>query len=161
MIESFAARGKKFSVLFYNPNISPEQEYIKRKEENKRLCAELGVPFIELEYNHDGWLKAVEGLENEPERGARCEACFYFRLCRAAKWAKENGFNKFTSVLGVSKYKDLQQVERAAKRAGKETDIEYIFENYRKNGLEERRRNLIKEKNIYSQTYCGCEFSKR
>ncbi len=161
VIERFALDGKNFSVLFYNPNISPKDEYQKRLIENKKLCADFNVPFVELEYEHEAWLDAVKGLEAEPERGRRCEVCFYFRLKKAAAWAKENGFSEFTSVLGVSKYKDFAQVLAAAARAAREEDIKYNETNYRKNGLEERRRALTKEKQMYNQQYCGCAFSKR
>lgn len=159
-IEKLALDKEKFSVLFYNPNIFPQTEYQKRLEENKKFCAKLDVEFIELEYNHEDWLKAVKGLEEELDRGARCAVCFYFRFKRAGEWALENGFTEVSSVLGISRYKDIEQVHAAALRAANETKCPYNSTNYRKNGLEERRQALVKQNAMYDQEYCGCQFSK-
>ena len=145
-----------FTVLFYNPNIQPENEYVRRRDENKRICLELHVPFIELEYRPDLWKEATKGLENEPEKGKRCDACFFLRLKAAARYARENGFTRFSSVLGISRFKDFDQVCRAAQKASKEEHIPYDATNWRKNGGLERAERLAKEKNLYRQTYCGC-----
>lgn len=102
-----------FVVLFFNPNIYPWEEYQRRLTEQIRYCDALGVRHVELEYDHDAWRAAVRGLESEPERGARCSACFRFRFARAAAWAMENGYDTIASVLGVSRHKDQAQVDRA------------------------------------------------
>ncbi|MDR2902860.1 MAG: epoxyqueuosine reductase QueH [Lactobacillales bacterium] len=149
-------QGTKFTVVFYNPNIKPLAEYEKRRDENKRICEKLGIPFIELEYTPEVWEKAAKGLENEPERGKRCDICFLIRLKRVAKYAKENGFTDFTSVLGISRYKDFDQVCRAAEKISREEGISYDMTNWRKNGGEEMRARLVKENDIYVQKYCGC-----
>ena len=117
VIKLLAEEGQDFAVVFYNPNIRPEQEYRKRADENKRLCTLYDVPFIELEYDNERWCKLTAGLENEPERGKRCDVCFYMRLKRVMEYAKDNGFEAVASVLGVSRYKDLAQVNRAAAKA--------------------------------------------
>ena len=156
VITDLHAAGKDFTVLFYNPNIQPEAEYIRRRDENQRICAELDVPFIELPYNNEIWLQATRGLENEPERGKRCDQCFLLRLRAAARYAKENGFTKFSSVLGISRYKNFDQVCCAGRIAASEIGIPYDETNWRKNGGEAKANRLAKEKNIYRQTYCGC-----
>lgn len=157
VIERLKKQGVAFSVLFYNPNIRPVEEYQKRLNENKRLCQEEGVEFFELEYNPETWEQATLGLENEPERGKRCDKCFALRLKRAALFAKEHGFSAFTSVLGVSRYKNFDQVTNIALQIAEQENIPYDDTNWRKNGGEDRRARLAKEKNLYHQTYCGCK----
>lgn len=161
VIEKLARDKVDFAVYFDDPNIMPAAEYEKRRDEQKRLCDGFGVPFIEGVYDPESWLAAVKGLENEPERGKRCSACFLFRLRRAARYASENGFDAFSSVLGVSRHKDMNQVNACAKQASEETGVPYDFTNWRKGGLEPRRAALIREKALYNQTYCGCPFSAK
>lgn len=161
VIDKLANDGADFAVLFYNPNIAPAAEYEKRRAENEKFCRERNVPFISLEYDPENWMTAVKGLENEPERGRRCAVCFHFRLKRAMEYAKENGFAAVSSVLGVSRYKNLDQVNAAAAEAAEETGVPYDFTNWRKGGLEQTRQRLVKETGMYAQNYCGCPFSKR
>ena len=149
-----------FTVLFYNPNIQPKSEYIRRRDENLRICNELGVPFKELEYDPETWKEATKGLENEPEKGRRCEVCFYLRLTKACQYAKENNFTRVTSVLGISRWKDFEQVCRAGKKAEAETGIPYDCTNWRKKGGLEKAERLAKEMKLYRQTYCGCKPKK-
>lgn len=157
VIKLLAEEGQDFAVVFYNPNIRPEQEYRKRADENKRLCTLSDVPFIELEYDNQRWCELTAGLENEPERGKRCDVCFYMRLKRVMEYAKDNGFEAVASVLGVSRYKDLAQVNRAAAKASAEVGIPYLEIEGRKGGRQELRAQLIKELALYNQTYCGCK----
>lgn len=161
VIQKLALQGRTFTVLFYNPNIDREEEYQKRLAENKRVCERFGVPFVNLPYEPEVWRAAVKGLENEPERGKRCAACFALRLKKAAAYAKENGFTAFSSVLGLSRHKDLEQVNRAALAAAQVKGVPYDLTNWRKGGTQELGRALIKEMQIYNQTYCGCIFSRR
>ncbi len=162
VIKKLAEEKRQFSILFFNPHITPLNEYQRRLEANKKVCEHFGINFIELPYNHDEWLKNVaEGFEQEPERGARCKRCFLYRLRQAAKYAKENGFDTFNSVLGISRYKDLESVNAAAEIAQKEFDIPYDFTNWRKNSGEQLGLKTVKELNLYIQKYCGCEFSKK
>ena len=157
VIQYLSQKGQFFSVLFYNPNIRPFEEYKKRLEENKRVCERYKVPFIELEYNPEKWDEVVCGLENEPERGKRCAVCFALRLQRTCQYAKENGFDAVTSVLGVSRYKNLDQVNCAGEKASEVTGIPYLSIDWRRNGLEIVRQSLVKELNLYKQSYCGCK----
>lgn len=161
VIKKLALQGRSFSVLFYNPNIDQAQEYQTRLLENKRVCEEFGVPFVDLPYEPEVWQEAIKGLECEPERGKRCSACFYLRLLRTAQYAKENGFTAFSSVLGISRHKDLAQVNEQAQKAAEKIAIPYDETNWRKGGLEDLRREVNKQMQLYNQTYCGCVYSKR
>ena len=156
VIKTMAQSNQNFAVIFYNPNIRPFEEYEKRKEENKKVCQIYGVDFIELEYDNENWCKHIKGLENEPERGKRCSICFYMRLKRVMEYALANDFTCVASVLGVSRYKNLDQVNAAAQKASKETNCPYIHIEGRKNGMQELRNTLIKELELYNQTYFGC-----
>lgn len=156
VVEFFAKTGRPCSVLFYNPNIATKEEHDLRASENKRLCDFFNIPFICLPYEPQVWLKETKALFDLPERSARCSVCFTLRLKKAAEYAKENGFDGFTSVLGISRYKDLEQVNRCAEAVAKASALPYDFTNWRKGGLEGRRVQLIKELNLYSQKYCGC-----
>jgi len=144
-----------FIVLFYNPNIFPNDEYIKRMNEQIRYCDELGVKYAVGDWNHDDWKQAVAGFENEPERGKRCDLCFAYRFAYARDFAIKNGYNAVASVLGVSKHKDQTQVDNAAKH--KLGDIEYIPVHWDEN----LRQSINRASNFYRQNYCGCEFSFR
>lgn len=162
VIKKLAEENRQFSVLFFNPNIAPNEEYQRRLEANKKVCEHFGINFIELPPNHDIWLRDVAaGFEQEPERGARCKRCFLYRLRQAAKYAKENCFDIFSSVLGISRYKDLLSVNAAAEIAQKEFNIPYDFTNWRKNAAEQDGIKITKQLDLYIQKYCGCEFSKR
>lgn len=157
VIKTLVNAGKNFAVAFYNPNIKPANEYEKRRDENERVCRMYNVPFIEFEYEPSTWDCATRGLENEPERGKRCEICFTLRLKKIALWAKENGYDTFSSVLGISRYKDFDQVCRAAEIVSDEVGLPYDATNWRLNGGEALRSALEKELGLYRQRYCGCK----
>lgn len=149
-------------IFYFNPNIYPEEEYIKRKKECMRYAGSLNVPYIDFDYNHDAWLSSIAGLESEPERGKRCLKCFEYRLDATAKYAYENGFTVFTTTLASSRWKDLNQINEAGfAAAAKFPGTVFWDKNWRKGGLSERRSALIKEYCFYNQQYCGCEFSLR
>lgn len=157
VIKTMAEEGADFAVVFYNPNIRPLEEYQKRRDENARICDLYHVPFIELEYDNESWCRATSVLENEPERGARCSVCFHLRLKRVMEYAVANGYMAVASVLGVSRYKNLAQVNEAAARASAETGVPYVEIEGRKGGMQELRSLLIKELELYNQDYCGCK----
>ena len=158
-IKHLVETGAAVTVLFYNPNIYPLAEYEKRRDEQARVCRALGAHFVELAYEPDRWEKAVRGLETEPERGKRCSVCFLMRLQKAQEYVLARKFDVLTSVLGVSCYKDLKQVNAAARKAWMCVGKSYWAQDWRKEGLEELRRALIAEMNLYKQTYCGCKYS--
>ncbi len=150
------------TIFYYNPNIFPREEYEIRKNESKRHADSLGVRWIDGDYDHNAWLQGVCGLEDEPERGRRCEQCFTLRLTAAARKAQELGIKYFATTLASSRWKSLAQIERAGLAAQQETDnVVFWAQNWRKGGLYERRNQLLKEFDFYNQQYCGCEFSKQ
>lgn len=157
VISRLAEEKADFAVAFYNPNIRPEAEYRKRCEENRRVCETYQIPFIEFEYDNPRWCSETSGLENEPERGKRCSICFYLRLRRVMEYAKINGYQAVASVLGVSRYKNLAQVNQAAHLAASETGVPYLEIEGRKSGMQELRLRLIQELHLYNQDYCGCK----
>lgn len=159
VIEKLHQDGEDFAVAFYNPNIHPKQEYIKRKQEQQDLCKKWGIEFIEFEYNPKDWLLLTKDYASEPERGKRCSLCFEYRLQRVMEYAKLNGYDCVASVLGVSRWKDLKQVNEAAYRASLKTDVSYLEIEGRKHGMQERRQFLIRELGLYNQDYCGCVYS--
>lgn len=143
-----------FIVMFYNPNIFPEFEYQKRLNEQIKYCESLGVKYVIGEYNHDKWLSCVSGLENEPERGSRCSACFKHRFEFAREWAIKNGYDAITSVFGVSKHKNQSQVDNCGNKI---LGLKYISLNWD----DTLKQKINDESDFYRQNYCGCEFSFR
>jgi len=152
----------KPTIFYYNPNIYPHEEYEIRKNESKRHAESLGVQWIDGDYDHEGWLQDVCGMENEPERGRRCEQCFTLRLTKAAQEARKLGLQYFTTTLASSRWKSLEQINRAGQIAQQTVEGTVFWDqNWRKGGLQERRNQLLREFNFYNQLYCGCEFSQR
>ncbi|GAB6077897.1 epoxyqueuosine reductase QueH [Hydrogenobaculum acidophilum] len=142
--------------FFYDPNIHPKTEYDLRLVETKRVCQKLGIPLIEGKYDDDAWLKRVEGLEKEPEKGKRCEICFDIRLKESFELAKELGAKAITTTLLMSPKKSLNQISHVASLFSKEYGVDFISVDYRKGGGVEIMHQLTKLNEIYSQDYCGC-----
>jgi predicted adenine nucleotide alpha hydrolase (AANH) superfamily ATPase len=162
IVEWMMANGIRPVIYYFNPNIWPREEYEIRKQESKRHAESLGLQWIDGDYNHEEWLGGVCGLEGEPERGRRCERCFTLRLIAAAKQAKALGIKYFTTTLASSRWKSLEQIERAGHVAEEMVnEVKFWAQNWRKGGLYERRNQLLKEFQFYNQQYCGCEFSMR
>ena len=162
IMEAVAAANIKTTVYFYNPNIHPLQEYEIRKEENKRFCEKLGFDFIDADYDKDNWFQRVKGLENEPERGKRCTVCFDMIFERSALFAHENNFNYFATTLGISRWKDMNQINDSGNRAAKRyKDVNYWDFNWRKEGGSSRMIEISKREKFYQQEYCGCVYSLR
>ena len=152
----------KTSVYFYNPNIHPIEEYEIRKDENKKFCDKLGFEFIDADYDKDNWFKRIKGLENEPERGKRCTKCFDMRFERSALYARENSFKVFATTLGISRWKDMNQINEAGLRAASRYDeVKYWDFNWRKEGGSSRMIEISKREHFYQQEYCGCVYSLR
>ncbi len=162
IMEAVAASEIKTTVYFYNPNIHPIQEYELRKEENKRYCQKLGFNFIDADYDKDNWFKRIKGLENEPERGERCTKCFDMRFERSALYAHENKFSLFATTLGISRWKDLDQVNNSGLRAAdRYSGLNFWDFNWRKAGGSPRMIEISKREEFYQQEYCGCVYSLR
>ncbi|MDR2770004.1 MAG: epoxyqueuosine reductase QueH [Rickettsiales bacterium] len=146
-IKKLKSEGRDFSVLFYNPNIFPQEEYGRRLAEQRVLCEKHGAKITAGPWNHKAWLTNMQGLEREPERGARCAKCFALRAAFGIKFAREYGFPAVASVFGTSPHKDQGQVD-AAFRIGPSG----LYDN--------RRFGYLPEGWMYRQKYCGCEFSE-
>lgn len=154
------AAGVSVTVFFYNPNIHPEEEYKKRKGEIIRFAQTLSVGFVDADYEPAIWQTRVKGLEEEPERGKRCEQCFDLRLERSALFAHENSFNVYATTLGASRWKDLTQVNAAgAKAAGRWPGLSFWAKNWREEGGAQLMEEVARQENFYRQKYCGCRYS--
>lgn len=162
VLEAIQASGIDFTIFFYNPNIHPEKEYLIRKDENMRFAGEHGIPIVDADYDADNWFERTKGLEHEPERGARCTVCFDMRLERTARYAWEHGFSVISSVLGVSRWKDMNQANECGHRAAAAyPGMTYWDYNWRKQGGSARMVEISKEERFYQQEYCGCVYSLR
>ena len=162
IVEWLLRQGVQPIIYYYNPNIWPREEYRIRKEESKRHAETLGIKWIDDDYDHESWRQSVCGLEDEPERGRRCEKCFAVRLLAAARKARELGIPHFATTLASSRWKSLEQIERAGRAAEQAVGgVSFWAQNWRKGGLQERRNQLLKAYGFYNQQYCGCEFSAR
>lgn len=161
IVEWLLAHEVRPIIFYYNPNIFPREEYEIRKQESKRHAESLGIRWIDGDYDHENWKQGVCGLEGEPERGRRCEQCFVLRLTETARKARELGFTWFATTLASSRWKRLEQIERAGLIAEQTVNGSCRFwaQNWRKGGLQERRNQLLNEYGFYNQLYCGCEYS--
>ena len=162
IVEWMLAHDVRPTIFYYNPNIFPLEEYEIRKQESKRHAEGLGITWIDGDYRHDEWQQAVSGLEQEPERGRRCQQCFALRLLATARKARELGIEHFATTLASSRWKSLEQIERAGLQAQQAVSgTTFWARNWRKGGLQERRNQLLREYGFYNQLYCGCEYSIR
>jgi len=161
-MEALLACGADFTVFFYNPNIHPRREYELRKKENITFAQKMKVPFVDADYDTSNWFARVKGLEFEPERGARCSACFDMRFERTALYAHEHGFKVIVSSLGLSRWKDMDQINACGvKAAGRYEGMAYWTYNWRKKGGSARMYEISKREGFYQQEYCGCVYSLR
>lgn len=158
------AQDYDITVLYYNPNIYPEDEYIKRKSEQLRYIGILNnkgfnINYIDCDYNQNDFFNSVKGLETEPEGGKRCRVCFALRLDFVGKMAKEKGFDIFTTSLTVSPHKNAQIINEIGQNLSNKYGVEYLVSDFKKKDGYKRSIELSKENNIYRQNYCGCKFS--
>jgi len=149
------------TMLFHNPNIHPREEYDRRLEATGNLGKILKVDLLEGDYDTAAWFETVRGLEEEPEKGKRCEVCIQNRLEATARLAAEKGFDAFAAVLTVSPHKDAAMINRMGAGAGENHGIEYIPTNLKKKDGFKRSVVLSREYGLYRQDYCGCRFSIR
>lgn len=173
IIECLLHNGIRPTIYYCNPNIFPEEEYIIRKNECTRYAEALGLDIVDADYDHDAWIEWVRtaaaedgcaDIAAERERGGRCLECFRYRLLKSAEYAASHGFPVLTTTLASSRWKSLEQINRAGLWAVgqvKENAPLWWDRNWRKEGLQERRNLLIREYGFYNQTWCGCEFSAR
>jgi len=154
----------KVTVLYYNPNIYPEEEYDHRLSEQARLLKALDVPLLTLPYDHGDYLSRVSGLESEPEGGRRCEECFLLRLEKTYELAVQGHFDYFCTTLTVSPHKNafvINQVGMMIQKTEEEKDgaVMWLPSDFKKREGYKRSIELSKQFDLYRQTYCGCEFA--
>jgi epoxyqueuosine reductase len=162
VMEAMTKVGISYTIFFYNPNIHPREEYELRKTENIRFAEKSGIAFVDADYDTDNWFARVKGLEWEPERGARCTSCVDMRFERTALYAVEHEFRVFTSCLGISRWKNMEQINGCGQRAAARwPGLQYWIYNWRKKGGSSRMLEISKREQFYQQEYCGCIYSLR
>ncbi len=148
------------TVYFYNPNIHPAEEHDRREAELVKFCSANNIPFVKAGYEPLTWFSLIKGLEREPERGQRCLVCFKMRLIGTAEFARENGFDFFTTTLSISPYKDSKQIFEAGEAAARETGIEFLAKDWKADDGFRCSCVLSKKEGFYRQKYCGCVYSR-
>ena len=150
------------TIIYYNPNIYPKEEYEKRKEEQIKFIKNYNdVIFMDCDYDNDKYNELVKGLESEPERGKRCDVCFKLRLEKTAIEAKNNNFDYFGTTLTVSPYKNSTLINDIGRELVLKYNIKWLYSDFKKGNGYKRSIELSKVYNLYRQNYCGCIHSKR
>lgn len=153
------------TLLYYNPNIFPEEEYRKRVEEQKKLIAALPVKhpvsFVEGRYQPEEFFAVAKGLEDVPEGGERCRKCFRLRLEETAKLAAEGGYDYFTTTLSISPLKNAQALNEIGQELAAVYEVPYLPSDFKKRGGYQRSIELSREYELYRQNFCGCVYSMR
>jgi hypothetical protein len=152
------------TVFYYNPNIYPPKEYALRAREQERFAAQFpakhAIRFVEGSYDTGRFYDMAKGMEQLPEGGERCFACYELRLRETAEYAKENGFDFFTTTLSISPLKNSAKLNEIGGRLGEEYGISYLYSDFKKKDGYKKSTELSNEYHMYRQYYCGCEFSK-
>lgn len=152
------------TVFFFNPNITEEEEYKKRKQELIRFIGEISygsnISIADADYDSGCFIERVRGHELDPERGPRCEICFRLRLGETARRAKEGGFDYFCTTLSISPHKDAHLLMKIGEESGSRYDIPYLPSDFKKRNGYKRSIELSREFDLYRQDYCGCQFSR-
>ncbi|MGN0687421.1 MAG: epoxyqueuosine reductase QueH [Oscillospiraceae bacterium] len=153
------------TILYYNPNIAPEEEFQKRAAEQKRLVSEMQlknpVSVVIDSYDSQEFYSVVKGLENVPEGGERCFACYRLRLERAAGYAAEYGFDYFCSTLSISPMKNAAKLNEIGEQLSEIYPVRHLPSDFKKNNGYKRSIELSRQYDLYRQDYCGCVFSRR
>ena len=153
------------SILYYNPNISPIDEYLKRKKEQIRLIKSINtknkLDIIDCDYDNDIYEDKIKGLENEPERGNRCTICFNLRLDKTASMAKKLNYDFFATTLTVSPYKNSNLINEIGIKLQEKYNIKYLVSDFKKKNGYKRSIELSNKYNLYRQNFCGCKYSKK
>ncbi len=155
----------KITIFYYNPNIEPYEEYLKRKEEQQRLLkvfpSKYPLAFLDCDYENEKFHAMAKGLEEEKERGPRCFKCYRLRLEKTALKAKENHFDYFGTSLTVSPYKNAQKLYEIGLELAKEYGVSYLVSDFKKEDGYRKSIMYSKEYQLYRQDYCGCIYSKK
>lgn len=154
---------RKFDVtaFFYNPNIYPAQEHLRRAREARRLCRRLGVKFIAGARDARIWSRRMRGRQSDREGGAHCTVCFWIRLARTAAVAEEQDFDDFATTLTVSPHKDARSINRMGQKAARGLGTDFYAADFKKNDGFTKSCRLSREYGLYRQNYCGCVYSLR
>lgn len=152
------------TVFFYNPNITREEEYWKRKEELRRYLKEVSfgsaIHIEDVDYEPDRFIEIAKGHESDPERGERCERCFRLRLQKTAEKAQEGNYDYFCTTLSISPHKDAALLMEIGEELAKTFGVAYLPSDFKKKNGYKRSIELSAEFSLYRQDYCGCVFSK-
>ena len=155
----------EITILFYNPNITIEEEYLKRLNEIKKLVETIPhknkIEVVEGRYNPQEFLDIAKGLEDLKEGGERCFKCYKLRQEEAAKYAKENNYDFFTTTLSISPHKNADKLNEIGEELSSIYQVNYLYADFKKKGGYQRSIELSKEYDLYRQDYCGCIYSKR
>ena len=153
------------TILYYNPNIYPYEEYQKRKTEQIRLIKEIvkvnKIDIIDCDYDNNLYENEIKGYESCPERGARCKICFNLRLEKTAKLAKEKKYDYFGTTLTVSPYKNSDLINQIGESLSSKYQVNWLYSDFKKNNGYKNSIELSKKYNLYRQNYCGCIYSKK
>lgn len=152
------------TILYYNPNIEPYEEYLKRKEEEIKFIKEYPnqnkLDIIDCDYDNDKFHEMSIGLEEVPEGGARCIKCYYLRMEKTAQLAKENNYDYFATTLTVSPLKNSTKLNEIGESLSKKYNIKYLYSDFKKKNGYLHSIELAKQYSLYRQDYCGCIYSK-
>ena len=148
------------ALFFYNPNIWPAEEHKKRFGEAEKIANNLRLELIIGDYDHDRWLGAVRGHENDPERGKRCLICYKYRLAATAQRAREMGQDFLATTLTTSPHKNALAINRAGEPAARAAGLKFLNQDFKKQDGFKKSAALSRELGLYRQNYCGCEFSR-
>lgn len=151
----------EITVFLYNPNIHPLEEYLKRTDELIKYLKKEKIDYIEAEYDIQNWLTRINGLENEPEKGKRCNVCFYMRLEKTASFAQDNHFDFFASTLSLSPHKDSKLINNIGYDLEYDYGVRFLDRDFKENDGFKKSCEISRENNFYRQNYCGCIFSKK
>lgn len=161
---TFLTKYFDITILYYNPNISPIEEYNKRKKEQISLIKQIEtinkLDILDCDYENELYEKNIKGYENCKERGARCTICFNMRMEKTAQLAKQNNFDYFCTTLTVSPYKNSKLINQIGKELSNKYDIKWLYSDFKKNDGYKKSIELSKKYNLYRQNYCGCKYSK-
>ena len=162
---TFLTKHFDITILYYNPNIAPIEEYNKRKEEQINLIKKIKkinkLDIIDCDYDNDIYEKRIKGYENCPERGARCNICYELRMRKTAEIAKNNNFDYFCTTLSVSPYKNAKLINEIGKKLEEEYKVKWLYSDFKKADGYKKSIELSKIYNLYRQDYCGCIYSKK
>ena len=155
------------TVLYYNPNISPYEEYIKRKNEQIKIIELLNsksknnIDIMDCDYDNNLYEEKIKGLEMEPERGKRCEVCYKLRIEKTANIAKDNNYDYFCTTLSVSPYKNANLINKIGEEMEQKYKIKWLYSDFKKKDGYKKSIMLSQKYNLYRQNYCGCIYSKK